>query len=47
MEPRLEKAVAPMAKAGEWAIANPDENIMVGHYVFDNTGPDGIDNTLS
>jgi len=32
MEPRMQKAFADMAALGKGAIANPDENRMVGHY---------------
>src|SRR5207237_9245097 len=32
MEPRMEKAFAAMAELEKGAIANPDENRMVGHY---------------
>ena len=32
MEPRLQKAQADMAQLEKGAIANPDENRMVGHY---------------
>ena len=32
MEPRLQKAFAAMANLEKGAIANPDENRMVGHY---------------
>jgi len=32
MEPRLQKAFAAMASLEKGAIANPDENRMVGHY---------------
>src|SRR5687767_7424571 len=32
MEPRMEAAFAAMAKLERGAIANPDENRMVGHY---------------
>src|SRR5439155_8243881 len=32
MEPRLQKAFAAMASLERGAIANPDENRMVGHY---------------
>ncbi len=32
MEPRVQKALAAMAALEKGAIANPDENRMVGHY---------------
>src|SRR5207248_3873762 len=32
MEPRMQKAFAAMAELEKGAIANPDENRMVGHY---------------
>ena len=32
MEPRIQKAFADMAELERGAIANPDENRMVGHY---------------
>src|SRR4051812_34711844 len=32
MEPRVQKAFAEMAELEKGAIANPDENRMVGHY---------------
>jgi glucose-6-phosphate isomerase len=32
MEPKIQKAFADMAKLEAGAIANPDENRMVGHY---------------
>ena len=32
MEPRIQKAFAAMAELERGAIANPDENRMVGHY---------------
>jgi len=32
MEPRMQKALADMAALEAGAIANPDENRMVGHY---------------
>ena len=32
MEPRMQKAFADMAALEAGAIANPDENRMVGHY---------------
>jgi glucose-6-phosphate isomerase len=32
MEPRMQKAFADMAALEKGAIANPDENRMVGHY---------------
>jgi len=32
MEPRMQKAFAAMAALEKGAIANPDENRMVGHY---------------
>ena len=32
MEPRMQQALADMAKLEKGAIANPDENRMVGHY---------------
>src|SRR5450759_4936952 len=32
MEPRIQKAFAAMSELERGAIANPDENRMVGHY---------------
>ena len=32
MEPRIQKAFASMDELEKGAIANPDENRMVGHY---------------
>ena len=37
MEPRMQKAFADMAKLEAGAIANPDENRMVGHYWLRNS----------
>jgi glucose-6-phosphate isomerase len=37
MEPKIQKAFADMAKLEAGAIANPDENRMVGHYWLRNT----------
>lgn len=38
MEPRIRKAFAAMAELERGAVANPDENRMVGHYWLRNTG---------
>lgn len=37
MEPRIQKAFADMAELEKGAIANPDENRMVGHYWLRNS----------
>lgn len=37
MEPRMQKAIASMAELEAGAIANPDENRMVGHYWLRNS----------
>jgi glucose-6-phosphate isomerase len=37
MEPRIQKAFAAMAELEKGAIANPDENRMVGHYWLRNS----------